>query len=131
MERNGPHLEPPVTPERDRSEAAAGPVLSKALARAGKALGLSQAEVGGVIGRDRTALARNAIDPDTKSGELALLLVRVYRSLHVLVGGDARQLRHWMHTPNLHLGGVPAELVRSVPGLVRVVEYLDALRGRV
>jgi hypothetical protein len=26
---------------------------------------------------------------------------------------------------------VPAELVRSVPGLVRVVEYLDAIRGRV
>lgn len=109
----------------------AGPVLSKALARAGKALGLSQAAVGEVIGRDRTALARNAIDPATKSGELALLLIRVYRSLHILVGGDAGQLRHWMHTPNLHLGGVPADLVRTVPGLVRVVEYLDALRGRV
>jgi uncharacterized protein (DUF2384 family) len=105
--------------------------LSKALARAGKALGLSQAAVGAVVGRDRTALARNAIDPDTKSGELALLLIRVYRSLHILVGGDAAQLRHWMQTPNVHLGGVPAELVRTVPGLVRVVEYLDALRGRV
>ena len=30
-----------------------------------------------------------------------------------------------------HVGGVPAELVRTVPGLVRVVEYLDAIRGRV
>jgi len=26
---------------------------------------------------------------------------------------------------------VPAELIRSVAGLVRVVEYLDAIRGRV
>jgi hypothetical protein len=131
MERNGPH-EDVLAGARERShEPAAGPVLSKALVRAGKALGLSQADVGSVIGRDRTALARNAIEPDTKSGELALLLIRVYRSLHILVGGDPSQLRHWMHTPNLHLGGVPAELVRSVPGLVRVVEYLDALRGRV
>jgi hypothetical protein len=131
MERNEPHADTDAATVRDRPDAAAGPVLSKALARAGKALGMSQADVGAVVGRDRTALARNAIDPDTKSGELALLLIRAYRSLHVLVGGDAAQLRHWMHTPNLHLGGVPAELVRSVPGLVRVVEYLDALRGRV
>jgi hypothetical protein len=36
-----------------------------------------------------------------------------------------------MHTHNLHVGGVPAELIRTVPGLVRVVEYLDSIRGRV
>jgi hypothetical protein len=40
-------------------------------------------------------------------------------------------MKHWMHTHNHHVGGVPAELVRSVAGLMRVVEYLDALRGRV
>jgi len=35
-----------------------------------------------------------------------------------------------MHTANRHVGGVPAELVRSIQGLNRVVEYLDAIRGR-
>ena len=38
--------------------------------------GLTQAEVAAVVGRDRTALSRSAIEPDTKSGELALLLRR-------------------------------------------------------
>ncbi|MBX3687324.1 MAG: DUF2384 domain-containing protein, partial [Rhodocyclaceae bacterium] len=28
-------------------------------------------------------------------------------------------------------GGVPAEQVRSVTGLSRVVEYLDAIRGKI
>jgi hypothetical protein len=109
----------------------AAPVLTQALVRAGKELGLTQADLGVIVGRDRTALSRGAIEPQTKSGELALLLIRAYRALYVLVGGEPRQMKHWMHTPNLHLAAVPAELVRTVPGLVRVVEYLDAIRGRV
>jgi hypothetical protein len=106
-------------------------VLTRALVKAGKDIGLTQAEVAAVVGRDRTALSRSAIEPDTKSGELALLLIRAYRALFVLVGGEPRQMKHWMHTHNHHVGGVPAELIRTVPGLVRVVEYLDAIRGRV
>lgn len=106
-------------------------VLARALVKAGKELGLTQAELGAIVGRDRTALSRGALEPDTKSGELALLLIRAYRALFVLVGGEPRQLKHWMHTHNHHVGGVPAELIRSVAGLVRVVEYLDAIRGRV
>jgi hypothetical protein len=106
-------------------------VLTRALVKAGKELGLTQAELGAIVGRDRTALSRGALEPGSKSGELALLLIRAYRALFVLVGGEPRQMKHWMHTPNLHVGGVPAELVRTVTGLTRVVEYLDAIRGRV
>ena len=106
-------------------------VLTRALVKTGKELGLTQSELGAIVGRDRTALSRSALEPDTKSGELALLLIRAYRALYVLVGGEPRQMKHWMHTHNHHVGGVPAELIRTVPGLVRVVEYLDAIRGRV
>jgi len=105
-------------------------VLAAALVSAGKELGLTQTELGSVIGRDRTALSRGNIDPASKSGELALLLIRAYRALFALVGGDAAVMRHWMHTENLHTGGVPAEQIRSVQGLTRVVEYLDAMRGK-
>lgn len=104
--------------------------LRKALLNAGKALGLPQAELGTVVGRDRSALYRG-FDPDSKPGELALLLIRAYRSLYVLVGGNPDDMRHWMHTENRHTGGVPAEQIKSVQGLVRVVEYLDAMRGKV
>ncbi|MBX3680850.1 MbcA/ParS/Xre antitoxin family protein [Cognatazoarcus halotolerans] len=107
-------------------------VLLVALLNAGKDLGLSQSEIGAVVGRDRTAFSRRAgIDPGSKTGELALLLIRAYRSLFALVGGDITQMRHWMHTANLHTGGVPAEQIRGVAGLSRVVEYLDAIRGKV
>ena len=115
----------------DGASLSAAGVLASALVKAGKELGLTQSELGSIVGRDRTALSRGALEPGTKSGELALLLIRAYRALFVLVGGDPPQMKHWMHTHNHHVGGVPAELVRSVPGLMRVVEYLDAIRGRV
>ncbi|HYN77538.1 MAG TPA: MbcA/ParS/Xre antitoxin family protein [Lamprocystis sp. (in: g-proteobacteria)] len=105
-------------------------VLSKALLNAGRLLGLSQAEIGEVVGKDRTSITRG-LDPASKSGELALLLIRCYRSLYVLVGGESADLRHWMYTQNRDTGGVPAQQVRSVQGLTRVLEYLDAMRGRV
>lgn len=105
-------------------------VLSKALLNAGKALGMSQTQIGQAIGKDRTSLGRG-LDPGSKSGELALLLIRCYRSLYVLVGGRAEDMRHWMHTENHHTGGVPVEQVQTVPGLNHVLEYLDAMRGKV
>ncbi len=106
-------------------------VLTKALLNAGKALGLNQKQLGQVIGRDRTAFHRGGISPQSKAGELALLLIRVYRSLYALVGGKEQDLQHWMQTENRHTGGIPAEQVLSVTGLIRVLEYLDAIRGRV
>ena len=105
--------------------------LTKAFLNAGKALGLTQDDLGAVIGRDRTLFRRGGLDPSSKAGELALLLIRVYRGLYALVGGQADDLKHWMHTENRHTGGTPAEQVKSVAGLVRIVEYLDAIRGKI
>lgn len=105
-------------------------VLTEALANAGKHLGMSQAELGEIIGKDRTVISRGRITADSKAGELALLFIRCYRALYVLVGGNSQQMRHWMQTDNLHTGGIPAEQVKTVQGLTTVLEYLDAMRGK-
>ena len=105
-------------------------VLSKALLKAGKTLGMSQTEIGKVVGKDRTSIVRG-IDPNSKAGELALLLIRCYRSLYVLVGANDENIKHWMHTENRHTGGVPVQQVQTVQGLNHVLEYLDAMRGKV
>lgn len=109
----------------------ASETLTKALLNAGKALGLTQDDLGIVIGRDRAVFRRAGVDPTSKAGELALLLIRAYRSLYALVGGQPGDLKHWMRTENRHTGGVPAEQVKSVAGLIHIVEYLDAIRGKV
>ena len=61
---------------------------------------------------------------------LALLFLRAYRGLDALVGGHDERARAWLHAHNDHLRGIPAQRIRGVEGLVDVVQYLDAMRGR-
>lgn len=87
-----------------------------------------------ILGTSDASVSRlsrgRGIDPASKEGELALLLLRLFRSLDALVGGNEAQARAWLTGENEHLNAVPRERVHSVEGLVDVVRYLDAMRGR-
>ena len=111
-----------------------GAVLTKSLLRASLLLGLSGATLARVLGVSEASISRLAsgarmLDPFSKEGELALLLVRTYRSLDALVGTDAAQRMAWMSGFNRALNGTPADLIQSAQGLVGVVSYLDAMRA--
>ena len=101
-------------------------VLAKAVLNAAAELGLKQAELAAVLGMHRNP----SLDPDSKQGELALMLVRVARALFALTGGDEDWIRHFMRTSNKVTGGVPAEQIKSVEGLVSVLQFVDAIRGK-
>jgi hypothetical protein len=109
-------------------------VLAKAVLAAAARLDLRHRDLAAVLGASEASISRlqrgRGIDPQSKEGELALLFLRLYRSLDALVGGDDAQARRWLHADNAHLGGVPAQRLMTVQGLVGVVEYLDAMRGR-
>jgi len=112
----------------------AGPVLAKAVLSAAGRLGLRNRHLASVIGSSEASVSRlqygRGLAPETKEGELALLFLRLYRSLDALVGGDDGKAREWLHAENDHVRGVPADRIRTVEGLVDVVQYLDAMRGR-
>jgi Protein of unknown function (DUF2384) len=121
---------------RMRPQGAPSPaaVLGKALVRAAQALGLSQAEVGWVLGTSPASVSRTfgvgrGVEPASAEGRLALLFVRIFRSLDALVGGDEEKARAWLRAQNHHLGAAPMTLFSTAPGLVHVAEYLDAMRG--
>jgi hypothetical protein len=109
-------------------------VLTKATLAAARRLGLRNRELADVIGTSEASVSRlgrtRVLEPSRKEGELALLFVRLFRSLDALVGGNEMQARAWLHAENDHVGGIPAERIRQVEGLVEVVQYLDAMRGR-
>jgi transcriptional regulator with XRE-family HTH domain len=118
-------------PSVDRKEA----VLTGATLRAAELLGLTDADVAQVIGVSGATVSRlrsgqRAMSLGSKEAELALLLVRIYRSLDGILGEDREALRAWFHTKNRHLRGVPRELIRRTDGLVRVLQYLDAMRAK-
>ena len=111
-------------------------VLSRAVVRAARLLGLTQREMARMLGvSDATAsrLFAGHYRLDVARGkewELARLFVRFYRSLDALWGHEA-SARLWLESPNLALAARPIELIVTIEGLVRVVGYLDAARGRV
>ncbi len=108
--------------------------LAKATARAAAQLGLNGSALAAVIGASEATVSRilrgeRPLAPQSKSGELAILLVRLYRSLDALVGNDEARRLAWMRSDNAALGGRPADLIRSVAGLAAVVAYLDGMRA--
>jgi len=114
----------------------ANEVVTKAVLRAAERLGLSQKDLGAIIGISASSISRigsqaRPLDVAAKEGELALVFLRVYRSLDALVGGDDEKARRWLGAENTHLRGVPRMLMQRVDGLVHLAEYLDAMRGKV
>src|SRR5581483_1713382 len=78
-----------------------GEVIAKALVRAARRLGLSQGDVAEVIGTSAASMSRTfagerPIGAESAEGRHALLLLRVYRSLDTLVGGDVEKARAWL-----------------------------------
>ena len=112
-----------------------GATLTKAVMRAAGHLGLSQSLVASVLGVSAASVSRMAaghyvLDSHRKEWEFAVLFVRMFRSLDAILG-HGEPARTWLQEENLALGGKPVELMRSTEGLVRVVHYLDAIRGRI
>jgi transcriptional regulator with XRE-family HTH domain len=111
-----------------------GIVLAKAVARAAALLGLTGAALSRIIGCSEATISRvlNGERPlrhDTKEGELAALLVRLYRSLDALVGNDGDKRLAWMGSHNRALNGVPRELILKAEGLCAALTYLDGMRA--
>lgn len=110
-------------------------VVTYAVCAAAKALGLKRADFAQILGVSEPTIARlknsQSLLSEGKSFELSVLLIRVYRALYAIVGGDADSLKHWIKTPNHHFQGKPpVELMKKVEGMALVIRYLDAMRGR-
>lgn len=108
-----------------------GVLVHKALRRACAGSGLSIAEAAQIVGISRSILSRDQGRLTGKSQQLGILLLRALRSLDGVLGGNSKHTKHWLHTYNLHLRGVPSQRMREPEGLVAVVHYIDAMRGKI
>ena len=126
-----PHLRPLETMRPE-----AGPVVTKAIVRAAERLRLTARILATVIGLSEATVSRMkrgefGLEPGTKPFELAVLFVRLYRSLDAIVGGDDDVAAAWLANPNSVLDARPIEKLQTVSGLVDVIAYLDARRALV
>jgi uncharacterized protein (DUF2384 family) len=127
------------TPARNRAttpEASpeSGKVVSKAVLRAADKLNVRASALAQILGVSEATVSRMksgdySLKTGSKEFELAVLFVRLFRSLDAVVGGDEAVARSWLVNPNLALGDKPADKIRTVAGLFDVIAYLDARRA--
>ncbi|HEV7344594.1 MAG TPA: MbcA/ParS/Xre antitoxin family protein [Devosia sp.] len=113
-----------------------GKVVTTAVLRAADTMGLTAKRLAAVIGASEPTVSRMkagafVLEERGKPYELAVLLIRLFRSLDAIVGGDAKVLRQWLINPNTALGGKPIDKLETISGLTDVLAYLDARRALV
>jgi DNA-binding XRE family transcriptional regulator len=109
-------------------------VLTRATLQAASQLHLTNKALATVIGVSEATISRMRsgdylLQRGQKSFELAVLFVRLYRSLDAIVDGDDAVAGAWLKNRNIALGGEPIALIQTVPGLMNVIQYLDARRA--
>jgi uncharacterized protein (DUF2384 family) len=119
--------------EKSLTRPVASVVLSKAVKSAAERLHVSQAALAKILGLSPPTISRMysgefQLQEQSKQWDLALLFVRIFRSLDSIVG-DEESARIWLNGDNTGLNGRPIDLIQHTEGLVRVVHYLDASRG--
>ena len=110
-------------------------VLTKAICNLSKFYSLSGKDLSKIIGISESSASRIAqgtklISPYTKEGELAILLLRIYRSLNAMVGNNHEKAKLWLNSQNKYFCNTPIEEMKNIPGLISVLNYLDAMRGK-
>lgn len=107
-------------------------IIAKALLKTKDLLSLTGPEIEDITGISESKLSRiknhKALINDKKKYQLAVLLIRLYRSLDSITNSDDVSSQ-WIRNRNNALNGVPSELIRTPQGLIDVINYLDSRRA--
>jgi len=122
-----PMEQPAAVPEK---------VLSTAVLKAAAILDINQSMLAKILGISPPTVSRLFSGEYTlraarrNEWDLAILFVRVFRSLDALVG-HGESARQWLQGHNKALNAKPIDLMVKIDGIVNVLNYLDAYRGRI
>ena len=109
-------------------------VLGKAVLRAAEHLHLSQSQLAIVLRMDVVAITQlqnqSEIDPNSKQGKLALLLIRLYQALYTLTGSDREWIDHFLTSENRVTGGIPANQIETMDGLISILNFVESIRAK-
>ena len=124
-----PHSRP-----QPRSSLSDSALVAQAALRAASLLDITDRDLARILGVSPATISRMRkggypLDVSQKPFELAVLFVRLYRSLDALAGGDDDVARRWIANHNTALDSAPIKLIQTVSGLIKVIEYLDARRA--
>lgn len=112
-------------------------VLSTAVSEVAGRLGIGSTDIGEIVGISQPTASRMFrgeffLKEHSKEWELSAHLVRLYRALFSMVGGNDDLASGWLRAVNKAFDDKkPIDLIKRVDGLLNVCEYLDAHRARI
>lgn len=110
-------------------------VLTKASWKAAELLGLKPEQFVRILHLEcldmNLSEASLMFDSNSKQGEIALILIRIYKALYHLNGGDIKWMHHFLNSPNLLTGGIPMAQLESMSGLLSVLNTVESLQHKV
>lgn len=110
-------------------------VLTAAVLRAAETLKVNKATLARIIGTSPASVTRltqgETISRGSKVWEMAVLFIRLFRSLDAITAGDSESAISWLNSNNTDLDGKPIALIEKLPGLVNTVDYVDGFRAKI
>jgi uncharacterized protein (DUF2384 family) len=117
---------------RRKSVPSESAIVAKAALRAADRLDVTNKLLAKILGVSEATISRmrrGEYPLENKPFELAVMFVRLYRSLDAVIGGDDAVAKTWLRNKNSALKEAPIDLVQSVWGLTEVIQYLNARRA--
>ncbi len=109
-------------------------LVADSLSKAAKFMEITHVELANMMGISASAFSRaiqKGFAPQSLKGQVALMIIRIYRSLSALSGQNHGFMTHFLRTNNKYFNQPPIETMDTLEGLVMVNQYLDAMRGKV
>ncbi|MDH5649240.1 MAG: hypothetical protein OEY67_06255 [Gammaproteobacteria bacterium] len=105
--------------------------LTPAVLQVAHMLGMYHAELARVLGLNCTDIGeftsiRKFLQPGTHAWQQAVLFIRFYQSLYLLMRGEESAMCHWLRAGSCELNGVPLLLIVDDQQLSVVLEYLQS-----
>ena len=104
----------------------------KVVTEVARHLDITSTELGTILGISQSSASRlmneaYSLREQSKEWELAVLLIRLYRGLYSIVGGNDCLAMSWLRSSNKAFGGQsPFAVIQKASGLVHACDYVDA-----
>ena len=106
-------------------------VLAKAFFNVTEQLNFTQTQIATILGISESAISQLKIackiDTTSQQGEIALSIIRLFKLLDSLSGGDLDWIRHFLNSKNQVTGGVPIKQIETACGLVSIFQFIEAI----
>jgi len=116
-----------------KSELSSNMALASTLSKSISFLGVAQAELAMMLKISPDAMTKslkNGIDPNKLQGRYSFMIIRVYCSLYVLLGGNKQQMAKWIRGKLVLFDKSPIDMMYDETDIVYLNEYLDSMRAK-